>query len=295
VTPLSWLDFYEFSLIGLALGGLYALIGLGFVLIYKATRALNFAMGDFMMMGAYFYFTASVLFGLPLWLSVLAALACSALLALAVERLVLRPLVGQPTIAIVMATIGLASVLHGFAVMIWGADQWSVENIVPRAPFFVGDAMIPGQLVWGFALSGAVITGFLLYFRFARGGVALRAIATDAHTAMSVGVDAPKGYALAWVLAALTATLAGIMVGAMTQVAPTLSMVGLSVIVVVILGGLDSVIGAILAGLLVGWIESLSVAVFGSGVRDVVPYAVILLIMMIRPFGLFGTPDIERP
>jgi len=291
---MSFLDFYEYSLIGLLLGGLYALIGLGFVLVYKATRVLNFAMGEFMMMGAYFYFSATVLMGLPWWAGVGIALGASAVLALGVERLVLRPLVGQPTISIVMATIGLASILHGAAVMIWGADQWRIEPIVPRAPFFLGDAMLPGQLVWGFGLASMIILGFVLYFRYARGGVAMRATATDPHTAMSLGIDAPRNTAVTWVLAALISTIAGIMVGAMTNVSPELGVVGLAVIVVVILGGLDSIPGTIIAGLIIGWIESMSVAVFGSGVREIVPFAVILIIMMVRPFGLFGTPEIER-
>jgi branched-chain amino acid transport system permease protein len=134
MTALSLLDFLEFSLVGLALGGLYALIGLGFVLIYKATRVLNFAMGEFMMLGAYLYFTANVLLGLAWPAAVLIALVGAALSALAVERLVLRPLVGQPTIALVMATIGLASVIHGSVTMIWGRTRWPSNRSSPANP-----------------------------------------------------------------------------------------------------------------------------------------------------------------
>ena len=294
MTALSLLDFLEFSLVGLALGGLYALIGLGFVLIYKATRVLNFAMGEFMMLGAYLYFTANVLLGLPWPAAVLIALVGAALSALAVERLVLRPLVGQPTIALVMATIGLASVIHGSVTMIWGADQMALEPILPRKPIRIGEALVPGQLAWGFLLAAVIFGGFLLYFRFARGGIAMRATASDPPTAMSSGIHAPPSYAATWVLTALTATVAGILVGTMTNVSPALGQVGLGVIAVVILGGMDSLTGAIVAGLIIGWLESLTVALLGSGVRDIVPYAAVLLIMMARPYGLFGTPDIER-
>ena len=294
MTALSLLDFLEFSLVGLALGGLYALIGLGFVLIYKATRVLNFAMGEFMMLGAYLYFTANVLLGLPWPAAVLIALVGAALSALAVERLVLRPLVGQPTIALVMATIGLASVIHGAVTMIWGADQMALEPILPRKPIRIGEALVPGQLAWGFLLAAMIFGGFLLYFRFARGGIAMRATASDPQTAMSIGINAPRSYAATWVLSALTATVAGILVGTMTNVSPALGQVGLGVIAVVILGGMDSLTGAIVAGLIIGWLESLTVALLGSGVRDIVPYAAVLLIMMARPYGLFGTPDIER-
>jgi branched-chain amino acid transport system permease protein len=294
MNPMGLLDFVEFSLVGIALGGLYALIAVGFVLIYKATRVLNFAMGEFMMIGAYLFWTATVPLGLP-WTAGLAfALAGSAATALVVERGVLRPLVGQPTIAIVMATIGLASIMHGAAQIVWGPDQLGMPSFLPRQPVFFGEAMLTGQLFWAFVLSIAIFAAFILFFRFSRTGVAMRATAADPQTAMSLGIDVRRSYALTWVFAALTGAVSGIVVGAMTNVSPNLGAVGLGVIAVVILGGLDSLTGAIVAGVAIGWIESMTVALFGGQVRDIVPYCIILAIMVLRPYGLFGTPDIER-
>lgn len=288
------IDLIEFSLVGISLGGLYALIAVGFVLIYKTTRVLNFAMGEFMMVGAYLFWTGTVVLGMH-WAPALAlTLLGSGMSALVVERSVLRPLVGQPTIAVVMATIGLASVMHGAAQIVWGPDQLGMPSVLPRQPVFFGEAMLTGQLFWSFVLSVAVFAAFILFFRFSRTGVAMRAAAADPQTAMSLGIDVRRSYAVTWVFAALTGALSGIVVGAMTNVSPNLGAVGLGVIAVVILGGLDSLTGAIVAGIAIGWIESMTVALFGGQVRDIVPYCIILLIMAVKPYGLFGTPDIER-
>jgi branched-chain amino acid transport system permease protein len=291
---MDWLLLAEFSVVGLLAGGVLALIALGFVLVYKGTRVINFAMGEFMMVGAYLFWTTNVFLKLPWWVALTATLAGIAIVAALVERFVLRPLAGQPVISIVMATIGLGAVLHGIAEAIWGGANLALPQLLPRTPLMVGEILIPGQVLWSFALAVALIAAFTAYFRFSRGGVSMRAAASDPVTAYAMGIDVRKTQRLTWMFAGVTGAVAGIIVASMTSLSPTLGTVALGVLAVIILGGLDSIAGAIVAGLIVGWLESITVAFLGGGARDLVPYVVVLVILMVRPYGLFGTRDIER-
>lgn len=291
---MDWLLLAEFSLVGLLSGGILALIALGFVLVYKGTRVVNFAMGEFMMIGAYFFWTANVHFKLSWWVSLALTIAGIALLGAAVERFVLRPLAGQPVISIVMATIGLGAILHGVAEAGWGGANLEIPALLPRKPLALGEMLIPGQVLWSFALAVALIAAFTAYFRLSKGGVSMRAAASDPVTAYAMGIDVRKTQRLTWIFAGITGAVAGVIVASMTSLSPTLGTVALGVLAVIILGGLDSIAGAIVAGLIVGWLESIAVAFVGGGARDLVPYVVVLVILMVRPYGLFGTRDIER-
>lgn len=290
----DWLLLAEFSIVGILAGGVLALIALGFVLVYKGTRVVNFAMGEFMMVGAYLFWTANVFLGLAWWLALVLALAGIALLGVVVERFVLRPLAGQPVISIVMATIGLGAILHGVAEAIWGGANLALPQLLPRTPVVLGEILVPGQALWSFALAVALIAAFTAYFHYSKGGIAMRAAASDPVTAYAMGIDVRKTQRLTWIFAGITGAVAGVIVASMTSLSPTLGTVALGVLAVIILGGLDSIAGAIVAGLIVGWLESITVAFFGGQARDVVPYLVVLVILIVRPYGLFGTRDIER-
>ncbi len=290
----DWIALAEFGLIGLFSGGLMALVALGFVLIYKGTGVINFAMGEFMMLGAYFFYTANVMWKLPLLPALLLTLAAVALVAALIERAILRPLSGQPVIAVLMATIGLGSALHGVVDAIWGGKNYEMPQLLPRKPFILGDILIPGQVVWSFALAALIIAGFTLYFRYSRTGIAMRAAASDPITAYVLGIDVRRTQRLTWMFAGIVGAVAGIVVGAMTSLSPALGGAALGVLAVIILGGLDSIAGAIVAGLIIGVIESLTAGYLGGKVRDIVPYVTVLAILMIRPYGLFGTRQIER-
>jgi len=291
---MDWNAFAEFSLIGLLSGGLLALVALGFVLIYKGTRVVNFAMGEFMMLGAYGVYTAHVMWGLPLVLAIPIALAGVAGAALLVERFVLRPLAGQPVISVLMATIGLGAVMHGGIDAVWGGQNLEMPQILPRKPLMLGDIMIPGTALWSFVLALAVIAALTLYFRYSRTGVAMRAAASDPITAYALGIDVRRTQQLTWVFAGCVGAVAGVIVASMSSLSPAIGGVALGVLAVIILGGLDSIAGAIIAGLIIGWLESVCVGYFGGKARDVVPYAVVLAILMLRPYGLLGSRDIER-
>ncbi len=284
---------------GVAVGGVYALVGLGFVAIFKATGIVNFATGEFMMLGAYFAYTALVVLKLPFALTVIAALAGAAAVALVVERALLRPLFGQPTITVVMVTLGLSSILKGLAQIVWTAGYKSFPRIFPREPIILGPAIVPSRLFYGFCIAAVAVALLAAFFRFTRAGVAMRATASDQGAAYALGVDIRRVFGLSWGIGAAAAALGGMVVGTIGGISPQLGALGLKVFPVVILGGLDSVAGAIVGGILIGILENLAGGyldpyVTGGSVKEVVPFLVLLAILMVRPYGLFGTREIER-
>ena len=268
----DWAALAEFTLVGLLSGGLLSMIALGFVLIYKGSGVINFAMGEFMLLGAYFFYTANVMWGLPLAAALMLAFAAVAL----------------------MAAIGLGSALHGGVDAIWGGRNYEMPTLLPSKPLLFGEVLIPGKTLWSFVLAAVVIGAFILYFRFSRTGVAMRAAASDPMTAYVLGIDVPATQRLTWVFAGLVGALAGIIVSSAGTLSPAIGSAALGVLAIIILGGLDSIPGAIVAGLIVGLIESLTAGYLSGKVRDIVPYATVLAILLVRPYGLFGTRQIER-
>jgi len=182
-------EFIEYAMLGLLSGGVTALIALSFVLIYKGTGVVNFAVGEVMMLGAYFYYAAAVTFELPPWLAFVLALLLVGLLAIVVERLVLRPLSGKPAVAVLMATIGMASIIHGGVEALWGGDTYNPPSLLPRVPMRFDDIVIPGAALGNFTVATLLITAFLVFFRYSRTGVALRATASDPVTAATLGIN----------------------------------------------------------------------------------------------------------
>jgi branched-chain amino acid transport system permease protein len=286
--------FIEFSLLGLFSGGLYALIALSFVLIYKCTHVINFAVGEIMMLGAYLYYTSNVMLGLPPALAIVVTLGAVCLLSLVFEHVVLRPLAGQPVVSVLMATIGLASVIHGAVEALWGSDTMNVPRPFPSLTLVFGDVLVPGSVVTNFIAAVSLIGLFLLFFQYSRTGIVLRATASDPVTAATLGINIRYAQRLAWVLAAVVGTIVGVLISSASGLSPLLAAGALSVFAVIILGGLDSILGAIVASLMIGWIESMVVGYVGGKARDIVPYLAVLVILMIRPYGLFGTRQIER-
>jgi len=287
-------EFLEYSLLGILSGGVTALVALSFVLIYKGTGVVNFAVGEVMMLGAYLYYAGTVSFGLTPWVAFALALGVLGLLAVAVERLVLRPLSGQPAVAVLMATIGMASIIHGAVEAKWGGDTYSPPTLLPRTPLMLGEILIPGTVLGNFAVAALLIGGFLAFFRWSKTGIALRATASDPVTAATLGINVNYAQRLTWVLSSLVGTVAGVLIASSAGLSPLLAAAALSVFAALILGGLDSVLGAIVASLIVGWVEAVAAGYLGGKSRDVVPYVVVLAIMVVRPYGMFGTRTIER-
>ncbi|HEY4471646.1 MAG TPA: branched-chain amino acid ABC transporter permease [Stellaceae bacterium] len=293
---------WQFTLVlltnGIMIGLMYALIALGFVLIYKATDAINFAQGEFVMFAGFLAAVAAEMVGAPFWLSALVAIAGMIALGFGLERVVLRPLIGRPVIAVVMATIGLAAVLRGTAVMAFGAGTRAIVMPVSDEPFELGPIMLPPVQLVGAGVSLVFLAAFTWFFLKSRTGIAMRAVADSQQVAMAMGINVRRYFALAWAMAGVVSALGGVVWGTMLGVDNQLALVGLKVFPVVILGGLDSVMGAVIGGLIVGIVENFAAGYFdpivGGGTKDFAPYVLMILVLMIRPEGIFGRRRIER-
>jgi branched-chain amino acid transport system permease protein len=293
---------WQFTLVlltnGIMIGLMYALIALGFVLIYKATDAINFAQGEFVMFAGFLAAVSAEIAGMPFWLSSLLAIGGMVALGFGLERVVLRPLIGRPVIAVVMATIGLAAVLRGTAVMAFGAGTRAIVMPVSDEPFELGPVMLPPVQLVGAGVSLVFLAIFTWFFLKSRIGIAMRAVADSQQVAMAMGINVRRYFALAWAMAGLVSALGGVVWGTMLGVDNQLALVGLKVFPVVILGGLDSVMGAVIGGLIVGIVENFAAGYLdpyvGGGTKDFAPYVLMILVLMIRPEGMFGRRRIER-
>jgi branched-chain amino acid transport system permease protein len=293
---------WQFTLVlltnGIMIGLMYALIALGFVLIYKATDAINFAQGEFVMFAGFIAAGAAGIAGFSFWVSAALAILGMVALGFGLERVVLRPLIGRPVIAVVMATIGLAAVLRGVAVLIFGAGTRAIVMPVGDAPLFLGPVMLPPVQLVGAGVSIIFLAGFTWFFLKSRVGIAMRAVADSQQVAMAMGINVRRYFALAWAMAGVVSALGGVVWGAMLGIDNQLALVGLKVFPVVILGGLDSIIGAVVGGLIVGIVENFAAGYFdpivGGGTKDFVPYVLMIAVLMVRPEGIFGRRRIER-
>ena len=283
---------------GVLVGSMYALIALGFVLIYKATDAINFAQGEFVMFAGFLAAATIGIAGLPWWAGVLGAMIGMILLGFGLERVVLRPLLGRPIIAVIMATIGLASILRGTATLAFGAGIQTIPLPISSSPIRLGPLFLPPLELVGAGVSLAFLAAFAWFFLKSRIGVAMRAVADNQQVALAMGINIRRYFALAWALGGVVSALGGVLWGAMLAVDNQLALVGLKVFPVVILGGLDSILGAVIGGLVVGVVENLAAGfldpIVGGGTKDFAPYLLMIAVLMIRPEGIFGRRRIER-
>lgn len=291
---MDWLFFTEIVLSGLGSGALLSLTGIAFVLIYKATKVVNLAVGEMLMMGAYFFSGLLSVQIFPLWASIVLAIMGGGLLGAVVERTMIRPMLGENPISVFMVTVGLGSILVGAVEFFWGTDPIAPPNFMPTKPLFIGPAYVSPKIALSFAIAATVIAIFLVVFRYWRGGVALRATATDQAAAYSCGINVPRVFSFAWIAAGMAAAGAGILIGSIGGISPTMGIFGLSVLVAVIVGGLDSIAGALIAGLFIGVVEALAGTYLGGEYKLVITFGILVLMLMIRPYGLFGTVEIER-
>jgi branched-chain amino acid transport system permease protein len=283
---------------GVSIGLMYALIALGFVLVYKATDAINFAQGEFVMMAG--LVAAAVLGPDGTWLilAILVTLAVMIGFGFALERVVLRPLLGRPVVAVIMATIGLAAVLRGLTPIVFGSSTMGVLLPIGDEPISIGPASLPPIQVLGAGVAILFFVAFGWFFKRSRMGVAMRAVADNQQVAQAMGIDVERYFAIAWAMTGVVSALGGIIWGSMLGVDIQLALVGLKVFPVVILGGLDSIGGALVGGVIVGVVESLAAGYLdpyvGGGTKDFAPYVLMILVLMFRPYGIFGRRQIER-
>jgi branched-chain amino acid transport system permease protein len=298
----SWGDFFQLLFKGVALGAIYALVALGFVIIFKATGVINFAQGALMLVGGYLAFNAGVTWGLPFVVAVLfAALSC-AILGFLVERLVLRRMIGQPLFAVLMITIGLSIIADQVVTSIWGFSEHPLNDPFGPRTFKIGGTIL--SVVDGVTLLvAAVLLGlFFYFFTYTKYGVAMRATAFDQEAAMAQGISTRRVHSLAWAVSAAIATVAAVLLSSGTaNLGPGVSFQAFRAFPAIILGGLDSTTGAIVGGVIIGVVEILTAgyqpghaAWLGEGFSAVAPYVVMIAILMVRPYGFFGTPEVRR-
>jgi len=283
---------------GLLIGLMYSLIALGFVLVYKATDAINFAQGEFVMIAGFVTAGALVVWGAPLWVAVALALVSMVAFGFVLERVMLRRLIGRPVIAVVMATIGLAAILRGVGPFVIFSGTKPLPLPIRDEPFMLGPIFIPPIQLLGAGVSLAFLAGFGWFFLKSRKGIAMRAVADNQQVAMAMGIDVERYFGVAWAMTGVVSALGGILWGNLLGVDVNLALVGFKVFPVVILGGLDSIPGAIIGGLIVGVVENIAAGYVdpyvGGGTKDFAPYVLMILALMIRPYGIFGKRIIER-
>ena len=294
---MDWMLLAELSINGGLTGLMYSLVAMGIVLIYKSSAVPNLAQGAMTMLGAYVVLAISTRFGLPLWVAVPLAMVCMFGVGVGIERVALRRLAGRPIIMILMMTLGLDIFLRAGSMTLGGGSARPMPLGIPDDPLFLGPILINRAYVVGAAVALVLFGVFVVFFR-TRMGIVLRAISDDYTASWSVGISVERGVALSWALSSMVATIAGVLWGSIQGVDQSLALLLLKGVAVAVLGGLDSIGGAILAGLLLGIFEGVASGwldpLVGGGSRDLVVAATLILTILIRPHGLFGRHDIER-
>ena len=293
--------FFQIVVSGVVVGSIYALAALGLVLIYKSSRVANFAHGQIIAAGAFITYFLTVTVGVPIFFSFLASMIITFYLAMSVERIFLRRLIGEPIISVIMVTIGLGSIIDGLIYLTpFGTENYSFPVFLPQDPLTLGGVSMSWTQLVGVIITFTLIGGFSWFFKKSTVGISMRAVSDDQFGSMSVGISVPRVFGLAWATAGLSAAAAGCIIGNITGLNfDTLHSFGIIVFPVVILGGLDSILGAVVAGIIMGLIQQFASGYLDgnwglNGTGDVMPYIILLIILLFKPHGLFGIHEIER-
>ncbi len=288
--------FLQLSIQGLSVGFLYALAALGFVMIFKSSSVLNFAHGDLLAIGAFIFLVFSIWLRLPIWIAFLLTLVGSFALGFIIERLFLRPLIGEALILVIMLTVGLAAMFKGLMLFIFGGNVFNYPEFLPKGLAIQWEAIIISPVyVVSFIIGIIFLAIFGFFFKYSSQGIYMRSVADNQPAALSLGVHVRRVFALSWAIAALVCAISGIILGVMSGInVHNLSHMGLKVFPVVILGGLESIGGAIIGGLIIGLLETFTGGYISTSLKEVVPYIVLVFILLVKPYGLFGLVEIER-
>ncbi len=288
--------FFHLLINGLSLGFLYALSALGFVMIFKSSSVLNLAHGEFLAIGAFLFLVLVSWAKLPIVLAFILTLVGTFALGFVVERLFLRPLIGENLIEVIMMTLGLGIMLKGLLLFIFGGDIKVYPDFLPEAlNLQIGSILVPSVNVAAFIIGIIFLIIFGVFFKYSSQGIYMRSVADNQPAALSLGVHVKRVFALSWAIAFLVAAMSGIVLGILNGISVhDLSAIGLKVFPVVILGGLDSIGGAILGGVIIGLLETFTGGYISTSLREIVPYIVLVFILMVKPYGLFGLVEIER-
>jgi branched-chain amino acid transport system permease protein len=279
---------------GLATGCVYALIALGFVLIFKATDVVNFAQGEFVMASGFIGYTLLILGGLPYWLVLIATIVVSGVMGVVLERVVVRPIMNAPIFSIVIATIGASTVLRSSAGIVFGYDVLPLPTIFSKDPVRLGVVSFTAMDAGVIGSSLVIMLALYLFFTHTRTGTAMRATAQSQTAARLMGVSVSRIFSLTWAISAAIGGVAGVLIAPIIYLDPNLGFIGVKAFAGAILGGFGSIPGAIVGGMLLGIIENLSGYFFNAGIKQVSTYILLILVLVVRPSGLFGAAAVRR-
>jgi len=292
-------EFLQYLISGIAVGMVYALIALGFALIWKSSSVANLALGQIVLISSWFTYATLVQARFPLWLAFPLVIAFALALGWLIERFALRPLIAQPILSLITVTLGIGYFIEGVVTFIW---PWSVDalpRLFPREVIHIGPAVVSQEYVWVVGICLLVFALLTLFFRYHKMGVAMRATADDQMAVQACGIPVTSVFSRSWMFACVVAAIGGVLISSIGGITHGLVETGLRAFSVVILGGLDSFLGAIVAGPIIGLCESfgggyLTPLIQWGGIKDIMPFVIIIIVMIIKPYGLFGEVRIER-
>src|SRR4030043_276004 len=291
-------ELLQYTVTGLAVGMVYALIALGFALIWKSSSVANLALGQLVLISSWFTYGMLVQAGLPYWIGFPGAILFSILLGWVIERITLRPLIAQPILSLITVTLGVAYFLEGVVAFIWPLSVAALPRLFPRTPIHIGPAMVSQEYVWAAGISLLLFGLLSLFFKYHQMGIALRATADDQLAVQACAIPVTSVFSMSWIFACVVAAIGGVLVSSIGGVPFGLGETGLKSFSVVILGGLDSFIGCMVAGPIIGLCEDLGggylTPLIGPGIKDIIPFIIIIIVMIVKPYGLFGETRIER-
>jgi branched-chain amino acid transport system permease protein len=287
-------EFTQYVISGLAVGSIYGLVALGFVLIFKSTDIFNFAQGDLVMVGAYLGFAGMHFAGLPLWLAVIATLLFAAVFGQLIQQVVFRPMLGSSLLTMVMITIALSLVIRGMVVIIFGPLEHTYPSRLPSGQLTIGGVTASYVDLIILAVATVAILSFSIFFQYSRTGLHMRAIGANAEAAAVCGINSNRMFGLAMMVGTVMAAAGGILLANLQIVSPQLQEIGLIAFPAAVLGGMHSIPGAVVGGLTIGVIGQLAAGYVGGPEANVVIYAVLLLVLLVRPTGIFGSKEVVR-
>jgi branched-chain amino acid transport system permease protein len=293
-------ELLQFLITGISVGMIYALIALSFVFIWKSSGVANLALGQLVLISAWFNYSMFISKGLPIPVALLLVVIFAVILGWAIERVALRPLIAQPILSLITVTLGIGYFLEGLVTFIWPTSTagFGEKHIFPQGVIHIGPAVVSQQYVWVVGVCLAIFVLLTLFFRFHRMGIAMRATADDQMAVQACGIPVTRVFSTSWMFACVVAAIGGVLISSISGITYGLVETGLKSFSVVILGGLDSFGGAVVAGPIIGLAESLGggylTRFLWAGVKDVIPFVIIIIVMVIKPYGLFGEERIER-
>ncbi len=291
-------EFLNYLILGISTGFVYSLIGMGFAILYKCSGVLNIAQGEVVIISAYIFYFISTQLGAPVAVAFVGTFLLAIILGLVIERAAMRPLIGQPLLTMVIVTLAIASLLRGLILWGWHGRTLSLPQFLPHGGVSVAGALISYEYIFFIICSIVIFTLLTFFFKYTRTGLAMLAVAESHHIAQSMGISVKRIIAISWALTCFTAAVGGILLTSISGVTIECTEIGLKSIAVVLLGGLESISGVMIAGPVVGIIEYVAAGyldpLVGGGFRGVAPFVVLVIVIIFRPYGLFGLKKIER-